>query len=42
LKGMAGRQFVGHKTDFDEGTDSIDQQAIIDVVDVRKVIDGCP
>src|SRR6202012_1397469 len=33
-------QLLGHEADFDEGTDAVLQQAIVNLVDVSEVVDG--
>src|SRR5260370_1863638 len=37
--GLRGK-FPRHEAQFDEGADMIFQQAIIDLIDVREIIDG--
>jgi hypothetical protein len=37
---LAQRQFLGHETNFNKGPHSVLQQAVVDLIDIGKVIDG--
>ncbi len=37
-----GREFFGHEADFDERAHAICEQAVVDLIDVGKVVDRVP
>src|SRR5208283_1065849 len=42
MKSMAGSQLIGHETDFHERTHSGGEQSVVDLIDIREVINRMP